>query len=86
MISALGMVILPHNPSAGNGHVPCWSFILNVGSPTLCCVGVQPHQYYYTMANHTVNNNNNNRIVSVLASIGHDVVFVARAMGGSRPW
>ena len=31
MIPAFGMVILPQNPSTGDGHVPGWSCILSVG-------------------------------------------------------
>ena len=31
MIPAFGMVMLPQNPSTGNGHVPGWSCILSVG-------------------------------------------------------
>ena len=33
MIPALGMVILPKNPSTENGHVPGWSCILSVDGP-----------------------------------------------------
>ena len=32
MLPAYGMVVLPKNPSTGNGQIPGWSCILSVGS------------------------------------------------------
>ena len=45
MIPALGMVILPQNPSTENGHVPCCSCIISVDSNT------QGENQHYNLSN-----------------------------------